>query len=129
MIEIYKVRAMVFKWARALTRFTGRGIWYTFLGSLVWAKLFTDDRGPFLGYHFSSFIFCRTNSKTKVSPRCQVSTSKSEIKKLKINVSIRFVLGGAVTVVGILTLVMGVLKSKKLEKVRRALKAQQEYFF
>ena len=74
-----KVRAMVFKWARALTRFTGRGIWYTFLGSLVWAKLFTDDRGPFLGYHFSSFKFYFLSNKFKNESQSTMSSFNIEI--------------------------------------------------
>ena len=48
-VVFMEIRILVYKYARALSRFTGRGLFYMFLGSMVWAKLFDDGISPFIG--------------------------------------------------------------------------------
>jgi len=43
------VHNYIFKFALFLTRFTGRGLWYCFLGTLVWLGLLEQDRGWLVG--------------------------------------------------------------------------------
>lgn len=39
-----------------MTRFFGRGIWYLFLGTMVFFSLWENDVSPFLGFFFAGYI-------------------------------------------------------------------------
>ncbi|CAD7931678.1 unnamed protein product [Amoebophrya sp. A25] len=74
----------VFRYLLFMTRFTGRGVWYLFLATMIWASLFNLGLEPFLG----------------------------------------FFLSGYVAVLGALSIFVGVQKSLRLEKMRKAICAQ-----
>merc|ERR1719162_2514938 len=48
-------RINIFKFLLFLTRFTGRGFWYLFLGSMIWAALFDHPTCQVLGAIMSIF--------------------------------------------------------------------------
>jgi hypothetical protein len=77
-IQIHLYKFMLF-----MTRFTGRGLWYTFLGSMIFVALFDLKISSFFGV----------------------------------------LLGGFVSVLGIVTTGYGVLLSRKLNSVRQAVLA------
>lgn len=53
---IVTFREMTHQYALFLTRFTGRGIIYLFLGSMVFGSLWDNNISPFLGFIFSGII-------------------------------------------------------------------------
>merc|ERR1719506_1154342 len=44
------VRDTVYKYMLFLTRFTGRGLWYCFLGTMIWSALWDLNINWFLGF-------------------------------------------------------------------------------
>lgn len=53
---ILEVKQHVYKYARFLTRFTGRGIWYIFLGTTTWATLWENSISKFLAVFLGFFV-------------------------------------------------------------------------
>lgn len=51
-----KWRLHVFKFVRFMTRFVGRGAWYVFLGTLVFASLWDNNISPFLGIVLGGYV-------------------------------------------------------------------------
>jgi len=49
------IRSNIYKYLLFLTRFTGRGFWYLFLGTMIWAALFDHPTCQFLGAIMSIF--------------------------------------------------------------------------
>jgi len=49
-------RLHVFKFVRFMTRFVGRGAWYVFLGTLVFASLWDNNINPFLGIVLGGYV-------------------------------------------------------------------------
>jgi len=45
-----RVRDSIYKYMLFLTRFTGRGLWYCFLGTMIWSALFDLNISWFLGF-------------------------------------------------------------------------------
>merc|ERR1712137_1069522 len=45
----------IYKFLLFLTRFTGRGFWYMFLGSMIWAALWDQDENKILGFIMSLY--------------------------------------------------------------------------
>ncbi len=39
-----------------MTRFTGRGVWYLYLGTMIWASLYNLNLDPFIGFILASFV-------------------------------------------------------------------------
>jgi hypothetical protein len=77
------IQSHIYKFMLFMTRFTGRGLWYTFLGSMIFVALFDLKISSFFGV----------------------------------------LLGGFVSVLGIVTTCYGVLLSRKLNSVRQAVLA------
>merc|ERR1712070_92630 len=50
-----QVKDNIYKFMLFLTRFTGRGFWYMYLGTMVWAALWDQDESKFLGFVMSMF--------------------------------------------------------------------------
>lgn len=50
------VRRLVYDNFLFMTRFLGRGVWYLFLGTLVYFQFWENDVSPFLGFFFSAYI-------------------------------------------------------------------------
>merc|ERR1719506_3532145 len=68
----------IHKYAKFLTRLTGRGVWYIFMGTMTFATLWENNISPFLAVVLGFFVFG----------------------------------------VGVASTAIGVIKSRKLEKVR-----------
>lgn len=51
-----KVRRRIYENFLFMTRFSGRGGWYLFLGTLVFIQLWDNDVSPFLGFFFGGYI-------------------------------------------------------------------------
>jgi len=50
------VRAHIYKFFLFLTRFTGRGIWYLFLGTMIFGTLFDLNISPFFGISLGGYV-------------------------------------------------------------------------
>merc|ERR1719456_633653 len=50
------VRASIYKFFLFLTRFTGRGVWYLFLGTLIFATLFDLNISAFFGVCLGGYV-------------------------------------------------------------------------
>jgi hypothetical protein len=50
-----QVKDNIYKFMLFLTRFTGRGIWYMYLGTMVWAALWDQDESKILGFVMALF--------------------------------------------------------------------------
>jgi len=50
------VRASIYKFFLFLTRFTGRGIWYLFLGTMIFASLYDQDISAFFGICLGGYV-------------------------------------------------------------------------
>lgn len=50
-----QIRYNIYRFALFMTRFTGRGLWYCFLGTLVWMALCDQDKG-FVGNVLGGFL-------------------------------------------------------------------------
>jgi hypothetical protein len=50
------VKKQVTQYALFMTRFTGRGIWYLFLASMVFGALWDNNISPFLGFVLSGYM-------------------------------------------------------------------------
>jgi hypothetical protein len=53
---VLKVKKNVYHYAKFMTRFTGRGIWYLFLGSMVFGALFDNNVSPFIGFILGGYM-------------------------------------------------------------------------
>jgi len=51
------VKDHTYKFMLFLTRFTGRGIWYLFLSTIIFVALYDDNTCPFLGYVLCLIVF------------------------------------------------------------------------
>lgn len=51
-----EVKFHIFRFVRFMTRFVGRGVWYMFLGTMVFASLWDLDVSPFLGVVMGGYI-------------------------------------------------------------------------
>lgn len=50
------VRAHIYKFFLFLTRFTGRGVWYLFMGTMIFATLFDLDINQFFGIVMGGYV-------------------------------------------------------------------------
>merc|ERR1719424_1396468 len=50
------VRANIYKFLLFLTRFTGRGVWYLFMGTMIFATLYDLDISPFFGIVMGGYV-------------------------------------------------------------------------
>merc|ERR1719160_2021600 len=50
------VRDSIYKYMLFLTRFTGRGLWYCFLGTMIWSALFDLNISWYLGFMLGLFV-------------------------------------------------------------------------
>lgn len=50
------VRANIYKFLLFLTRFTGRGMWYLFMGTMIFATLYDLDISPFFGIVMGGYV-------------------------------------------------------------------------
>merc|ERR1719506_2749916 len=50
------VRAHIYKFFLFLTRFTGRGVWYLFLGTMIFATLFNLNISAFFGICLGGYV-------------------------------------------------------------------------
>merc|ERR1719160_1674122 len=50
------VRDSIYKYMLFLTRFTGRGLWYCFLGTMIWSALFDLSISWFLGFTLGLYV-------------------------------------------------------------------------
>merc|ERR1719183_379768 len=50
------VRAHIYKFFLFLTRFTGRGVWYLFLGTMIFATLFDLNISQFFGICMGAYV-------------------------------------------------------------------------
>jgi len=50
------VRANIYKFFLFLTRFTGRGMWYLFLGTMIFATLYDLNISPFFGICLGGYV-------------------------------------------------------------------------
>lgn len=73
-------KLVIYKYLLFMTRFSGRGVWYLFLGCMSFGSLWDNNISPFLGFFIGGYVVA---------------------------------LGGA-------SIYFGVIKSLKLEKVRKA---------
>mmetsp|Transcript_36977 Transcript_36977/g.81212 ORF Transcript_36977/g.81212 Transcript_36977/m.81212 type:complete len:249 (-) Transcript_36977:78-824(-) len=56
--HLQAVRAHCFKFVLFMTRFTGRGMWYLFLGSLVYVSLVDEEIAVVVGLIFVFYLVC-----------------------------------------------------------------------
>lgn len=49
-------KAGIYSFALFLTRFTGRGFWYLYLGTQTWVALYDDSINPFFGVIFTAYL-------------------------------------------------------------------------
>jgi len=54
---ILEVKQYIFKYSRFLTRLTGRGLWYIFLGTMTFATLWENSISYFLAVVLGLFVF------------------------------------------------------------------------
>jgi len=54
--ELVAIRDHIYVFGLFLTRFTGRGMWYLFLGSHVWVALWDDAINPFFAWVFTLYL-------------------------------------------------------------------------
>lgn len=54
--HIQKVRQHVYVFVLFMTRFTGRGVWYMFLGTMTFASLWDNNISPFLGFFLGGYV-------------------------------------------------------------------------
>jgi hypothetical protein len=50
------IRDSIYKYMLFLTRFTGRGLWYCFLGTMIWSALFDLNISWFLGFILGLYV-------------------------------------------------------------------------
>lgn len=50
------IRDSIYKYMLFLTRFTGRGMWYCFLGTMIWSALFDLNISWFLGFLLGLYV-------------------------------------------------------------------------
>merc|ERR1719401_2828008 len=50
------IRHSIYKYMLFLTRFTGRGMWYCFLGTMIWAALWDLNISWFLGFVLGMYV-------------------------------------------------------------------------
>lgn len=53
---LQELKFSVWRYCLFMTRFTGRGIWYLYLATLIWSSLYNLDLEPFLGFLLAGFI-------------------------------------------------------------------------
>jgi hypothetical protein len=54
--KITEFKLMIYKFFLFMTRFTGRGIWYLFLGTMIVASLWDLSIQPFLGFILGGYV-------------------------------------------------------------------------
>jgi len=53
--NLQEMKFSVWRYLLFMTRFTGRGIWYLYLSTMIWCSLYNLDLEPFLGFVLASF--------------------------------------------------------------------------
>lgn len=53
---LMELKFSIWRYCLFMTRFTGRGIWYLYLATLVWASLYNLNIEPFLGFVLGGFV-------------------------------------------------------------------------
>lgn len=54
--KIRETKNTIYKYLLFMTRFTGRGIWYLFLGTMIFASLWDLGLSPFLGFILGGYV-------------------------------------------------------------------------
>lgn len=54
--KVYEWKLSVYKYFLFMTRFTGRGVWYLFLGTMIVASLWDLSINPFLGFILGGYV-------------------------------------------------------------------------
>lgn len=54
--KITEFKLMIYKFFLFMTRFTGRGVWYLFLGTMIVASLWDLSIQPFLGFILGGYV-------------------------------------------------------------------------
>merc|ERR550514_820694 len=54
--KVREYKLTIYKYLLFMTRFTGRGFWYLFLGTMVFASLLDLNISPFLGFILGGYI-------------------------------------------------------------------------
>lgn len=54
--KVREYKLTIYKYLLFMTRFTGRGFWYLFLGTMVFASLWDLNISPFLGFILGGYI-------------------------------------------------------------------------
>lgn len=50
-----EIKLSIYRYLLFMTRFTGRGFWYLFLATMIWASLYNLDLSPFFGFIMAGF--------------------------------------------------------------------------
>lgn len=53
--SVLEAKFSIYRYLLFMTRFTGRGFWYLFLSTMIWASLFNLDLNPFLGMILAAY--------------------------------------------------------------------------
>merc|ERR1719161_3180963 len=54
--KVKMVRTHIYTFVLFMTRFVGRGVWYMFLGTMVFASLWDNGISPLLGFFLGGYI-------------------------------------------------------------------------
>lgn len=53
---VVEVKYSIFRYLLFMTRFTGRGFWYLYLATMIWASLFNLGLNPLLGFILAIYV-------------------------------------------------------------------------
>ncbi|CAD7966708.1 unnamed protein product [Amoebophrya sp. A120] len=54
--QLHEIRLAIFRYLLFMTRFTGRGAWYLFLATMIWASLFNLGLDPMIGFVLAAVV-------------------------------------------------------------------------
>merc|ERR1719379_3397967 len=54
--KVREYKLTIYKYLLFMTRFTGRGFWYLFLGTMIFASLWDLNISPFLGFFLGGYV-------------------------------------------------------------------------